>query len=89
VPGLRPVSQREAEAAKDLLLTRLMSVHPEVYGGAQIRLADGGRYLAWYVEVELSKPVPKYVKLPSVFMGVGVVYKPTGWTPEPMPYHEQ
>lgn len=89
VPDFQPSSQREAEAAKELLLTRLMGVHPEVYGGGRVVSAATNEGLNWMVEIELSKPPPRYVKLPTVFMGVGVVYKPTGFASNLMPYQEQ
>jgi hypothetical protein len=88
-PDLQPASQREAEAAKELLLTRLMGVHPEVYGGARIFSVATNDGLNWMIEIELSKRTPAHVKLPTVFMGVGVVYKPTGFTSNLMPYQEQ
>lgn len=89
MPDLTPgTRQRIAEAAKELLLTRLMGVHPEVYGGGRIFSVATGDGLGWMIEIELSKRVPAHVKLPSVFMGIGVVYKPTGWSPDLMPYQQ-
>jgi hypothetical protein len=82
---LQPGSQREAQAAKELLLTRLMSVHPEVYGGGRVRLHPEGGY---FIEIELSQPLPRHVKLSDDFMGYLVVYRVTGWKPDLMPYQE-
>jgi hypothetical protein len=83
------MSQREAESAKELLITRLMTVHPEVYGGGKIipdlKGTDGN---SWLIEVELSEGFPKHVKPCTEFMGYRVVYRITGWKPELMPYQE-
>lgn len=75
------MSQREAEAAKELLLTRLMSVHPEVYGGGRVELD-------LVIVVELSEAIPSYVQLPTEFMGFQVAYRVTGWRRNRMPYLE-
>lgn len=74
------MSQREAEAAKELLLTRLMSVHPEVYGEAKVGLDC-------VIVVGLSAAMPSYVQLPTEFMGFQVEYRITGWKPEPLQVH--
>ena len=76
-------SQREAEAAKELLLTRLMGVHPEVYGGGRARLNGDNQ---WYIEIELSEPFPSYVRHRGEFFGFPVVFRVTGWKPGLMPY---
>lgn len=74
--------RRAAEAVKELLLSRLMAVHPEVYDGRVLSS------LGYLIEIDLSERPPRYVKLPSEFMGFPVEYHVTGWKPDLMPCQE-
>lgn len=69
---------RNAQAALDLLLKRLMPVHPEVYGQGQVLAPLKNPVL----QVELSRKLPKKARVPDTFMGFDVRYKVTGWQEE-------
>lgn len=69
------MSLREAEAARDLLLDRLMTVNSEVNGGSKIIQRRDGHE----IEIHLSRKVARTGWFPVAFMGCRVTYKVTGW----------
>lgn len=65
----------EANAALELLLDRMMAVHPEVNGGGDVKLTRDG----YLLRIELTKRFPPDVKPSDTFMGYPVKYVVTGW----------
>lgn len=73
---------REITAAKDLLLDRLMLIHPEINGGGvslPSQLVKTSKKPVPYIKINLEKPLPKHARVPKRFMGFDVKYEVVGW----------
>lgn len=68
-------SLREATAALDLLLMRLMAVRSELNGGGGVEVTSAG----YVLRVELTCKFPRNVKPPRTFMEFPVEYYVSGW----------